>query len=153
MSRTGSGASGSHEDAPPCRTKLHHTYSPPVIPGLQICSDCRDQLENDLVELPGWYDSSADYLDFRSSRGTDRRRADALVSVRSEILSTLGSWCDTVAEERGVLPPNELDIRQRATFLIIHFTWLTAHHAVPDLVDKLAGLTEAVRTVVRPDAT
>ncbi|HEV2778610.1 MAG TPA: hypothetical protein VGX25_04345 [Actinophytocola sp.] len=121
--------------------------------------ECRDRLENDLVGLPTWYESCADYLDYRHHRFVERVNgrqprgivlSDAVVTIRSDILSTLASWCSLVVDERGVVGPNQLDIRALATFLVIHFTWLTAYPAAPDLVDELADLTEAARGVVLP---
>jgi hypothetical protein len=143
-----------------CRSRRHHGgRRPDVLSGQQICSDCRDRLENDLVGLPTWYDSCADYLDSRRHRFVERVNSrqpggivlnDAVVTIRSDILGTMASWCGLVVDERGVVPPNALDIHALATFLIIHFTWLTAHPAAPDLVDELADLTEAARGVVLP---
>lgn len=112
-------------------------------------------MENDLLGLPAWYETSSDYLDprkgFSEQRNTRRKGLvlnDLIVTVRSDLLSTLASWCDLVVSERGVTGPNLLDVRQLATFLIIHFTWLTAHPAAPDLVDQLGGLTAAARDAV-----
>lgn len=153
-------APGSFNKATICRSRRHRGgHRPAVLRGLQICADCRDRLENDLVGLPTWYESCADYLDSRRHRFVERVNSrqpggialnDAVVTIRSDILSTLASWCGLVVDERGVAGPNELDIRQLATFLIIHFSWLTAHPAAPDLVDELAELTEAARGVVLP---
>jgi hypothetical protein len=150
----------SFNEATTCRSRRHRAaHRPKLLPGLQICAECRERLENDLVGLPSWYESCVDYLDYRQHRFVDRVNSrqprgivlsDAVVTIRSDILSTLASWCGLVVDERGVVGPNQLDIRQLATFLAIHFTWLTAHPAAPDLVDEIAELTEAASGVVLP---
>lgn len=152
---------GGSDGTQTCRSRRHDgsPRSPAVLAQLQLCAACRDRLENDLLGLPTWYENGVDCSDHREHRPlervsnwTPRRTAvsDALVTIRSDLLSTLASWSGMVAAERGVIAPNQLDVRQLATFLAIHFTWLTAHPAAPDLVDELTALTQAARSVVVP---
>lgn len=150
-------------DRLPCRGRRHHGQAlpTPVGPGLRVCVGCRDQLEEDLLELPGWYDLCAHVLDLRGSphaaervRGSRPRGIvlrDAVVTVRSDILGVLASWCGLVAAERGVTGPDELSIRRLTTFVAIHLNWLVAHPAAADLVDEMGMLVTSARQVVRPD--
>jgi hypothetical protein len=146
------------DGTPTCRSRRHHGSPPNVLPGLQICAGCREQLENDLIRLPTWY-GQPDHSDFREDRFTEpmtsrrRRRvvrSEMVVTIRSDILSTLASWCEMVVAERGVTEPYQLDVRQLATFLAIHLNWLTEHPAAPDLVDELAALAQTARELILP---
>lgn len=161
-------------EAPSCRSRRHigQSRQPQVRPGLQLCVECRNELENDLIELPEWYESCEHVLDTlqpyrfaeRSNGHTNGnngktngktngiRLADAAVTVRSDMIGLLSSWCGLVVDERGVSKPDHLDIRQLTGFLAIHLEWLTAHAVAPDFADEIAGLAKAAREVVRPDA-
>jgi hypothetical protein len=127
---------------------------------MRICVGCRDQLEEDLIELPGWYDLCAHALDLSGPPQSERVSGsrprgivlrDAVVAVRSEILGVLASWCGLVAGERGVAGPDELSIRKLTKFIAIHLNWLVAHTAAADLVDEVSVLVASARKVVRPD--
>jgi len=182
-------------EAPSCRSRRHigQSRQPQVRPGLQLCVECRDELENDLVELPEWYESCEHVLDHRRYRLAERsnghnhanghigeggngnghnpdngngnghspdgtkksngiRLADAAVTVRSDIIGVLSTWCGLVVAERGVTKPDHLNIRQLTGFLGIHLGWLTAHPAAPDFADEISDLAKRARAVVRPDA-
>jgi hypothetical protein len=149
-------------DRPSCRSRRHRDQSTPTLTGagLAICLGCRDQLEDDLIELPTWYDLCAHSLDLRRPQREERVTGsrprgivlrDAVVTVRSDILGVLASWCGLVASERGVTGPDVLSIRKLTTFMAIHLNWLASHPAAPDLVDELGVLVSSARQVVRPD--
>ncbi len=147
----------------PCRSRRHeHGATPPrVAPGLAICAECRERAEENLVELPELYEMCAYVLDLRRPQPRERvsgRRPhgivlrDAVVTVRSDILGVLASWCGLVTSERGVAGPDELSIRRLTTFVQVHLTWLVAHQAAADFADELNELAEAAREVLTPDA-
>lgn len=147
---------------PRCRSRRHEETGPaPVAPGLQICPDCRDRVEDELVALPALFEMCAYMLDPRphrirervsghQSRGITLR--EAVVTVRTEIFGVLASWCGLVSTEREVPGPDELSVRKLASYLAIHLHWLCAHQAAPDLVDELSELADAVSEALRPNA-
>ncbi len=145
-----------------CRSQRHNGGGLPAhtAPGLEICVRCRDEAEEDLLELPGLYDMCAYVLNPRHrpmrervsgtrSRGIVLR--DAVVSIRSDILGVLAAWCGLVSSERGVTGPDELSVPRLSTFVHIHFQWLTAHPAGPDFADELSTLADRARGVLTPE--
>jgi len=148
--------------APRCRSQRHEDAGPaPVVPGLRICADCRDRVEDELVALPALFEMCAYMLDPRphrmrewvsghQPRGITLR--EAVVTVRTEIFGVLASWCGLVSTERQVPGPDELAVRKLASFLAIHLHWLCAHPGAPDLVDELTDLANAVSEALRPNA-
>ncbi len=135
---------------------------PRVAPGRRICLDCRDRVEEDLIELPGLYELCAYMLDprhhhqMRERVNGHRPRGialnDTVVTIRSDILGVLASWCALVSNERGVTGPDELSIRRLTTFLAIHLNWLTEQPVAPDLVDEIAALSRSANEALRPSA-
>jgi hypothetical protein len=144
-----------------CPSRRHEQDGPsPVVPGLRICADCRNRVEDELVALPALFETCAYMLDPRPQRIRERVSGsrpqgialkDAVVTVRSEILGVLTSWCGLVGAERGVPGPDELVVGKLASFLAIHLQWLCAHEAAPDLVDELTDLSAAVNEALQPD--
>lgn len=154
-------ASTYSDRGPRCRSRRHQDKDDPprVRRGLRICVDCRNLAEEHLVALPEWYEICAHMLDFGRPRMRERvsghrprgiELRDAVVTVRSDILGVLASWCGLVVGERGVPGPDELSIRELTTFIAIHLNWLTEHPAAADLVDELDELSRAARAVVQP---
>ncbi len=152
-----------HRHEPVCPTLRHDgELDPPrVAPGRMICFDCRDQVEEDLVELPGLYELCAYMLDLRRHHMRERVSGhrphgialnDTVVAIRSDILGVLASWCALVSNERGVPGPDELSIRRLTTFLAVHLNWLTEQPSAPDLVDELAELSRSATEALRPSA-
>ncbi|HEX6354996.1 hypothetical protein [Actinophytocola sp.] len=149
-------------DQPTCRSRRHEPGQAPLLAaGLMICPTCRDLAEDTLIELPSLFELCAHALDLRPNEPRERVSGhrprgivlrDAVVSVRSEILGVLGAWCGLVTTERGVLAPDELDIRKLVGFLAIHVHWLFGHPAAPDFVDELTDLTEAANEAMKPEA-
>lgn len=150
-----------HGDAPACLSRRHHDELAPtrVAPGLRICAGCRDQVEDELVELPALFEICAYMLTPRPQRMRERVRGnqqhgivlrDAVVSIRSEILGVLASWCGLVSSEREVPSPDELAIRRLASYLAVHLQWLCGHPAAPDFVDELTDLSSSVNEALRP---
>ncbi|GAB3463469.1 hypothetical protein [Actinophytocola sediminis] len=146
---------------PTCRSRRHEQGSAPLLaPGLCVCAACRDLAEETLIELPSLFEMCAHVLDLRPNGFRERVSGhrphgivlrDAVVSVRSEILGVLASWCGLVISERGMPGPDELAIRKLVGFLGIHLHWLFQHPAAPSLVDELVDLAEAVSAALRPD--
>ncbi|MGB3442447.1 MAG: hypothetical protein WBA97_27210 [Actinophytocola sp.] len=143
-----------------CRSQRHGGVASRTAAGLSICTECRDEAEENLVELPQLYDMCAYMLDVPRQQPRERVSGhrprgivlrDAVVSIRSDILGVLASWCGLVASERGVTGPDELSIPRLSTFVQIHFGWLTAHPAGADFTDELAALAERARAVLTPD--
>jgi hypothetical protein len=153
--------SASHRgELPACASRCHADGGPPPAPGLRICAGCRERVEAQLADLPVLFDMCANMLDPRPHRTRERvggraRRGivlrDAVVSVRSQILAVLASWCGLVSAQRDVPGPDGPDIRRFAHHLAVHLPWLCGHPAAPNLVDQLAGLTDAVHQALRPD--
>jgi hypothetical protein len=149
-----------NQDSRFCRSQQHAVVPSGTADGLTICRECRDQAEENLVDLPQLYDMCAYMLDARAPKQQERVRGhrprgivlrDAVVSIRSDILGVLASWCGLVATERGVPGPDELSIPRLSTFVLVHFGWLTAHPAGPDFTDELAALADRARMVLTPD--
>ncbi|MPZ81264.1 MAG: hypothetical protein GEV28_13035 [Actinophytocola sp.] len=148
-------------DEPICASRQHDgdRLPPRVAAGRQLCIRCRNQVEENLVELPALYELCAHMLDMRhhireqagdhGARGTEL--TDTVVAIRSDILGVLASWCGLVTGERGVTGPDELSIRRLTSFLAIHLSWLTEHTAAPDFADELAELASTARDVLRHD--
>ena len=143
-----------------CRSQRHGGVPSRTIDGLTVCTECRDLAEENLLELPQLYDMCAYMLDVRPPRQRERVSGhrphgivlrDAVVSIRSDILGVLASWCGLVAGERGVPGPDELSIPRLSTFVLIHFGWLTAHPAGADFTDELAALADRARAVLTPE--
>lgn len=154
---------GKTADQPPCQSRRHDRDDAPsrTSPGSRICAACREQTEEDLVELPGLYEMCAYMLDLRDPLPRERVGGhrpkgivlrDAVVTVRTDILGVLASWCGLITSERGVTGPDEPSIRRLTTFMLIHFTWLTAHPAASDFADELNHLAESARSVLTPPA-
>lgn len=151
-----------HDDQPTCRSRRHKPGEAPLlVPGLYVCRDCRDVVEETLIELPALFELCAHALDLRPTEPRERVSGhrprgivlrDSVVSVRSEILGVLGAWCGLVVAERGVLAPDSLDIRKLVGFLAIHLHWLCQHPAAPDFVDELCDLTDAANEAMKPEA-
>ncbi len=152
-----------HRHEPMCPSSRHDGESDPprVAAGRMICLDCRDRVEEDLIELPGLYELCAYMLDLRRHHLRERVSGhrprgialnEAVVTIRSDILGVLASWCALVANERGVTGPDELSIRRLTTFLSIHLNWLTEHPSAPDLVDELVELSRTASEALRPSA-
>jgi hypothetical protein len=152
-----------HDDQPTCRSRRHEPGNAPLlIAGMGICPACRSVAEETLIELPALFELCAHALDLRPNEPRERVSGhrprgivlrDEVVSVRSEILGVLAAWCGLIAAERGVLGPDELDVRKLVGFLAIHLQWLCQHLTAPDFVDELADLTEAATVAVGPDTT
>jgi hypothetical protein len=149
-------------DLSPCRSRRHaHGGNPPrVVPGIELCGECRDRAEESLVELPELYEMCAYVLDPHRPQPRERVSGsrphgivlrDAVVTVRSDILGVLASWCGLVTTERGVAGPDELSIRRLTSFVQVHLTWLVAHPAAADFADELGDLADAAREVLAPD--
>jgi hypothetical protein len=149
-------------DLSPCRSRRHaHGGTPPrVVPGIELCGECRDRAEESLVELPELYEMCAYVLDPHRPQPRERVSGsrphgivlrDAVVTVRSDILGVLASWCGLVTTERGVAGPDELSIRRLTSFVQVHLTWLVAHPAAADFADELGDLADAAREVLAPD--
>jgi hypothetical protein len=159
MPRTGRRNNGA---TPRCESQRHEQVGrAEVMPGLQICADCRDRVEDELIALPALFEMCAYMLDPRPNLMRERVSGhqprgialrEAVVTVRTEIFGVMASWCSLVATERGVPGPDELAVRKLANFLAIHLHWLCAHPAAPDLVDELTELANAVSEALRPSA-
>jgi hypothetical protein len=157
----GQDARQDYGDQPTCRGRRHEPGTAPLLAkGLCVCPACRDLAEEILIELPSLFDMCAHVLDLRPNGFRERVSGhrphgivlrDAVVSVRSEILGVLASWCGLVISERGVPGPDELAVRKLVGFLGIHLQWLFQHPNAPDLVDELTELSEAVSAALRPD--
>jgi hypothetical protein len=150
-----------HDDQPTCRSRRHESGKAPLLAReLGICPVCRDLAEETLIELPDLFELCAHALDLRPNELRERVSghrprglvlSDAIVSVRSQILGVLASWCGLVTSERGVLGPDVLDIRKLVGFLAIHLHWLCQHPAAPDFVDELTDLTDTANEAMRPE--
>jgi hypothetical protein len=146
-------------DRPACRSRRHEPgTAPPQARDLYVCGECREVLEEILIELPVLFDLCADALDARSDcspgqidepwpLGIDMGETGG--SVRSEILSALIAWSWFVISERGVSGPGEFAARKLVGFLAVHLHWLCQHQAAAALVDELTDLTAAVSTALR----
>jgi hypothetical protein len=143
-----------------CASQRHRDTAPATVPDLAVCPQCREDAEENLVELPKMYDMCAYVLDGRRRQLRERVRGhrprgivlrDEVVAVRSDILGVLASWCGLVTSERGVPGPDELAVSHLSTFVLVHFGWLTAHPAGADFTDELTALAERARAALTPE--
>jgi hypothetical protein len=124
-----------------CRSRRHKSGGTlPPAPGLRICSACLELAEEALLRLPQLADLCANGLTARE-RGVVL--CDTVLSMRSEILGVLATWCGFVSAERGVPEPDEPAVQNFVGFLGIHLYWLCQHPTAPDLVDALTALSAA----------
>jgi hypothetical protein len=146
--------------APTCASQRHRDTAPATLPDLAVCRECREDAEENLVELPKMYDMCAYVLDGHHRPLRERVRGhrprgivlrDEVVGVRSDILGVLASWCGLVTSERGVAGPDELSVGRLSTFVLVHFGWLTAHPAGADFTDELTALAERARAALTPE--
>ena len=70
------------------------------------------------------------------------------MSVRTDILDILSSWCKLVADERAIPAPGARDARELAVFLDGHVNFLVRHAAVGDFAAEVRELAKTARAVV-----
>jgi hypothetical protein len=150
------------DESRPCTSRSHPPgETVPCAPELRVCAGCRNAIEELLVELPTLFDSCAHALEQRSggpnirvsgNRPESIELRDTVVSVRTEMLGTLASWCRLVSGERGVTAPNELTPHGLVRFLAVHLQWLCGQTIAPDAVDELAGLATRAHEALAPQA-
>jgi hypothetical protein len=155
------GVAGDGRQDQVCRSSRHEDARYPTeLSGRRtICGGCRERLEEDLLELPALYELCAHMLDLRRHHLGERVSGhrprgialnEAVVTVRTDILGVLASWCGLVSAERDVPGPDELGIRQLTTFLSIHLGWLGEHPSAPDLVDEVTEIARSAQELLRP---
>ncbi|WP_328436306.1 hypothetical protein OHA71_48770 [Streptomyces sp. NBC_00444] len=84
------------------------------------------------------------------------RRRDHLnfsvLDARYNILATLESWSEMVAEKLSTAAP-ERSAPQLARFLARHLQWLASQPPAADFADEIEGLVAELRSAVDPDPT
>lgn len=100
--------------------------------GAGLCGLCRDDLDQELRDLPDLYAALA--------RTAGRTRLSArTVEVRAAIRGVLASWAQVVVDERTVSRPIR-DVAAMAEFLRRHVDWFGAHPAAAELASEVDEL-------------
>lgn len=115
--------------------------------GLQLCGMHRDRIAEDAVAAATLHGELALALTSSGAPGEKVKRSDegspgvnpAAADARSEIRSTLASWCRLIGEERGLTLPED-KVTAMGRYLARHADWLAAHPAADDVVDELHEL-------------
>lgn len=130
-----------------------------IVRGMRLCGPCRKLLATRLADLPQMYQACEDALEvhhqnpiptIRGHRPTGIHLDDETVTVRSDTVGVLSSWCEMIVEECGVIGPRSLAVRKLASFLRGHLDWLAAHVVAADFAEEIAGLVQSVRRVLNP---
>jgi hypothetical protein len=126
---------------------------------VRLCAPCRELLASRLASLPRLYRACEQVLEVRRYRSIrvarGRRPADICldeitVTVRTDTIRVLSSWCELIVDERGVTGPCELDIALLTSFLRAHLDWLVTHPAALDFAAEIAHLTAGAGEVLNP---
>lgn len=119
-------------ETPTCRGRCHQgaRRPPSVAAGRQLCAGCHDRAEDDLVEL-------SELCTFRDHH--------PVVTIQSDVVGTLASWCGVVAGERDAATPDELCVCRLTSFLAFHLDWLTGLSSATAFADELDELASVVR--------
>ena len=127
---------------------------------LRLCQPCRARLVDQLSALPLLYKECEQVLAHPRSRSIGRISGwwpdsiplnDAAMTVRSDMVALLASWCAMISEERSVAGPAQREVEQLAVFLRAHLDWIARHVAVADFAGEVAMLVRRARQVLRPD--
>lgn len=125
----------------------------------RLCGGCRLRLSVDLKSLVVLHKECESVLQHRPEP-VERVRGwwpgwmalnEAAVTVRSEILEVVASWCELVVSERHAPAPSTLELGTLAAFLRRHLGWLTAHTAAADFAAEISELTVKAQDVISPD--
>lgn len=83
----------------------------------------------------------------------DMPRTDQVISIRTEVMRTLRSWCQVVVEDHDVEHgiPSGVDVPGMVAFLERWAPRMAEHQAGADLLDELDDCATAVRRCARPD--
>ncbi|MFC9648656.1 MULTISPECIES: OvmZ protein [unclassified Streptomyces] len=121
---------------------------------------CHDRLRDQLLGLPGLYDSCEEELTparpaltERVSSGSPRqgvRLNEAALVARSELLPVLASWAGLIVTQRKVAGPRRRAAGPLAAFLRLHLDWLAAHPAAAEFAAEILRVTNLARSVLRP---
>ncbi|MFC8349665.1 hypothetical protein [Streptomyces sp. NPDC057280] len=74
----------------------------------------------------------------------------SVLDVRHNLLATLESWSELVAEQLGVTAPAR-SVPQLARFLTRHLEWLAGQPPAADFVDEVDSLVAELRGTIDPD--
>lgn len=127
--------------------------------GVQLCTPCRNQLASRLRSLPGLYLACEQVLETRRYRSIRTARGrmpsgicldELTLTVRSDTISVLSSWCEMIVEERCVSGPSALEITLLTAFLRAHLDWLATHPAAVDFAQEIAGLADGAGQALNP---
>lgn len=113
----------------------------------QVCADCRDRVEGNLVDLSELYEMCT-FAVVLSGHGPGSTHP--ALAVQAETSRSLAWWCGVVASARGVTAPEGTRVRGLTSFLAIHLDWLLAHPAAPEFAGALDQLTATIRDTLRP---
>lgn len=143
----------------PCLRK--HTHESSAATGYFLCAPCISQTERNLRTIPGLHQECLHQVSTTSRRGnptkvSGSRRRDHLnfsvLDARYNILATLESWSEMVAEKLSTAAP-ERSAPQLARFLARHLQWLASQPPAADFADEIEGLVAELRSAVDPDPT
>jgi hypothetical protein len=132
-----------------------------VAAGFRLCAGCRRAVRTDVRVLPGLYRDCEARLTrgpqgtverFRSSRTFGISLNESAVTVRSDIVEILSSWCVLVIQNRGVAGPGTRTPAALCAFLEAHLEWLAGHDAAADFGTEVRDLVKAARAVAEHDS-
>jgi hypothetical protein len=117
-----------------------------ALDGLYLCHGHHTELERLIAEMPARYDdlqrpkgAGGPKITFANDPGLSVD--EAAVNLRQQITGTIASWCRVVAEDRGITPPDSVDISRTAPWLTTHVDWCAAHRWVDEMLVELRQIT------------
>jgi hypothetical protein len=117
-----------------------------ALDGLYLCAGHLNELERLIAEMPARYDdlqrpkgAGGPKITFANDPGLSVD--EAAVNLRQQITGTVASWCRVVAEDRGLTPPDSVDISRTAPWLTTHVDWCAAHRWVDEMLVELRQIT------------
>ncbi|MFG3106234.1 hypothetical protein [Streptomyces tendae] len=133
------------------------------MPGLAVCSACRQHVRVTLSELPKLYLATETAL-ARPARPMATERVsgskyhglpvnEAAVAARSDLLHLLAAWAGLVVDEFRLAAPARRTVDELAVFLARHLDRLLAHPAASDFIVELDAAGRAARRAVNGGPT
>jgi len=140
----------------------------------KTCDRCRNRIHGMLADLPEQfvYLSMSRQRDRGGSDGRSSRRLHAPLPCRDDVLNMLGpaarqsvtdgvdqvgstpflevlwSWCEAVADERGLRPVRK-HVTAMTARLTTHLTWICEQPWVTDFESEIQELLKTVRAITR----
>ena len=137
-----------------------HAHECRAAVGSLLCDACISQVERNLRTLPALHHECLHHASPMSRRSNPTRVSGSrtrdhlnvsVLDVRYNLLATLESWAEAVAEELGVAPPAR-SVPHLTRFLTRHLKWLISHPPAADFADEMESLVAELRGAIDPES-